>query len=570
MVISPQESASSLSGQEQKLTPRPACLLSNLIGDEGRRWPFVALILFIGAFAIRVWGVNWSLPAVIHHDEMNIGRAALGALVSGELVPKFYYHPMLAILVHSLAAIAAFLIGAFNGLYGSIAELRLADYLPLARAFSALCGALTVVVVAHTARCVRKEATILAALIASTGFISVLHGHYATPDAPLVLLIQLALLLSLRAVQTESWGRLFWAGAFAGAAASFKYTGAIALIPVSVAAVMMSRSGRLRRASMVVLVGIGVFIALNIPALLDFGDLVEHVRFEAFHYFEAGNLGAANLVSENPGGLLFHIRAVLGDVGYMAGAFAILGLLGALSSSVGRRYALLILCFVAPHLALFASAKAAFPRNVLPITPIIAVLAGIGLVHAAQALQEGSLRPKIVFLATFFVIMLPLRAALLNDYLMTRKSTLAKTQEFLLANGERLAGRGFGVASLHSLWTPRTIGGKEVSIGEMFLRGSADGTRLVKPEWFVEEGFRVFTLESWGLRRYGGFEWPARLIALVQRYCVKVYEAPGWPPEPCWFPSHSFSAPKIDARTCFGPTIEVYLLRSGGSTRRQR
>jgi len=521
----------------------------------------ILLIVFLAALAVRVWGISWALPAVIHHDERNVGLAVLRALFSGDPSPQFYYYPSLAVISHYVGAVAAFFVRSSSGLLGTLSDLRVQDYLPYARLLSAIFGALTVLVVAKTAKSIRPGACIPAAVISAFSFLGVLHGHYATPDASLTLFVQLAVLFSFLSLSRNSPRLSLWAAAFAAMAASFKYTGALVILPAILAAALAGpKRGRGKRMTITAAVALLIFLALNIGAVMDCPLLIDHIRFEAIHYLEAGNIGIANAASENPRGLVFHVRAMLGDVGYITAGLAILGIIVCASSPLGRKYLLLLAAFAIPHIALFSVARAAFPRNVLPITPAVAVLAGAAIARLADAFRTESVRPKVIVLATALALFLPARAALLNDYLMTGPCTLAKTQEWFVRNGDCVAKPGYRVASLHSLWTPRTAGGRDLSIGEIFLRHTRDMESLPQPAWFIRQGVVFFTVESWGIARYSNFEWPARMLRLIRKHCILVETIKGWPPEPRWLPDHGFAAPKIGPKTYFGPTTQIYML----------
>ena len=525
--------------------------------------PIVGLAgVFAVALAVRLIGINWALPAVIHHDERNVGLAVLKALFSGSPCPRFYYYPALAVLYHYLSAVLAFIVGSHYGLLGRLTDLRLPDYLPYARSASALAGALTVLVVAKTAGCLRRGASVPAGLIAAFGFLSVLHSHYATPDVPLALFVQLALLFSFLSLARGNSRSAFWGAAFAAFAASFKYTAFLAIIPaILTAALVEPRGSRIKRATQVAAVALAILAVLNIGGIVNLPLLIDHIRVEAVHYFQAGNLGVPGLSYDNPRGVMFHVRAALGDVGYVAAGLALFGIMACASSWLGRRYLLVSLSFVVPHLALFASARAAFPRNVLPVTPVLAVLAGVGVARAAESVRTKRIRPKVIALMTGFAILLPARATLLNDYLMTRACSLAKLQEWFIRNGERVGGAGYRVASLHSLWTPRTVGGRDLSIGEVFVECMKNHKRLPPPGWFLKQGAVFFTIERWGVARYSSLDWPGRMLGLVRHYCVLVHTVRGWPPDARWFPDSGFAAPAIGPDTFFGPTVQIFVLR---------
>ncbi|MBN1593754.1 MAG: glycosyltransferase family 39 protein, partial [Candidatus Coatesbacteria bacterium] len=384
----------------------PDQLELNLVTAEDRRSRWRGIIvaaIFLAGLALRVWGLKWALPAVIHHDERNVALSVLKGLFSGNLCPQFYYYPSLSVLSHYLAASAAYIVGNASGLFAKLTDLRVQDYLPYARLISALSGALTVLVVTKTAMAIRKDAAIPAAVVSAFGSLSTLHSHYATPDASLVLFIQLALLFAMLSIERESMRLNAWAAAFSAVAASFKYTGVLAIIPVLIAACTIKSSLRRRtRLAIPAVVATVVFAALNIGAIFDLPTLFDHLRFEALHYFKAGNLGIINTASENPGGIVFHLRAMLGDIGYIAAGFALFGIIVSFTFRSGRRYLAVAMTFAIPHLILFSSARAAFPRNILPVTPILTVFAGVAIAWFVASFKTTSVRPKVAVLTMAF------------------------------------------------------------------------------------------------------------------------------------------------------------------------
>jgi len=518
------------------------------------------LALVLAALTVRLWGRNWGLPAILHHDEMNIGRAALSSLNSGRLCPKFYYHPALAVAMHQVSALVSFLVGCQKGLYTALPDIRLADFIPLVRAISATLGALLVLVVAQTARAITPESALPAAAVAAFGYLQVLHSHYATPDVALALCVQLVIYLCVKALATKRFAHGIAAAGVASLAASLKYTAALVAIPVLLAVgISQPKATRTRRLAIAAATMLALFAIINVCALLDLGLFCKHLAFEVFHYCQAGNLGVKSVVFTNPKGLSFHLAAIAGDVGYLAAGLAVVGLFAALRLRSGRDYVILLLAFAVPHIALFASARAAFPRNILVLTPAVAVLAGVAIAEAARLVRDKSIRPKVVFLATAIAIALPARATLLNDYLLTRPTTVQAVQNWLLENAQAYAGPNFKVASLHPLWTPRTTHGREVSIGELFIQSKTTATPPPQPSWFLQQGISIFVVENWGVRRFGRFEWPSKILGLIRRHCRPIFSVEGFPPSPYWFPSTPFAVPNLTPSTLFGPTTRIYL-----------
>src|SRR3712207_984813 len=77
----------------------------------------ILLALFAGAAILRVWGVQWSLPYVIHTDEPNIVDAGVRIVKSGNLNPQWFHYPALVIYIQAAVYKLNLLWGTWQGYY---------------------------------------------------------------------------------------------------------------------------------------------------------------------------------------------------------------------------------------------------------------------------------------------------------------------------------------------------------------------------------------------------------------------------------------------------------------------
>src|SRR5436305_15171147 len=77
----------------------------------------VVALLFLFAFALRVFGVGGSLPYVGHPDEPKLIDSAIHIVKSGDLNPHLYIWPSLYIYLEALVVRAHLVWGVLRGYY---------------------------------------------------------------------------------------------------------------------------------------------------------------------------------------------------------------------------------------------------------------------------------------------------------------------------------------------------------------------------------------------------------------------------------------------------------------------
>ena len=200
----------------------------------------VVVALFLLAFTLRAWGARYGLPEYFYHpDEHAIVERATAILRTGDYSPHWFNYPSAYIYVQALSYIPYFLISAARGFGNTIPSPAPYGFYFAGRLMTALLGALTVplVYLLGTSTFGRRTALLSSALL-SFSLLHVVHSHYVTTDVPTALLISLTMLFCCLALQRPEKHHTIPAALFAGLAASTKYPGAVALVPVLVAQVL--------------------------------------------------------------------------------------------------------------------------------------------------------------------------------------------------------------------------------------------------------------------------------------------------------------------------------------------
>lgn len=301
----------------------------------------VALAAILGLAAlVRLVGIHYGLPlAVLNPDESNIVPRAW-RMAQGHLDPGWYDYPSLLI-----------------GLLAPVQALFSTPSFGAARLVAVVIG---LGGVGATWWLGRRAYGTAAAIVGSAAVaVSTTHVAYsrmAVTDVLLTLLVTAVLALAVA-------GRIEWAGLAVGLAASAKYPGAIAAVPVVVAGWghwrALGRAGALAACGFALT---GPFVLIHAGAAWDDVSRVQRLA-------RAGWLGFEN----DPVAPL----AYLGRLWEAIGPLLLVAAVGVVVAAVRRRRTdLVLLSFVGAYWLTLMPQEAHFDRYVLPLVPVLAVLAG--------------------------------------------------------------------------------------------------------------------------------------------------------------------------------------------------
>jgi hypothetical protein len=409
-------------------------------------WVLAGLVLL--ALALRLWGVTFGLPHILHPDEnFEVYRAlALGAgHYDFERISKSGYFYILFVeygflylyllLTHAVGSPDAF------------ARLIAADPTPawlVGRATTAVIGAVNVVLVYRIGRHLQGPAAgLLAAAFLAVAAIHVTFSHYITVDIPMTCLGTAALLYAVRIYRRGGTADYLLAGLFLGLAAMFKLPGVIVAVPIFVAHWMrVARTG---------------------GRLLDLGVLKPLVW--------CGAVAAVTYVVGNPGilwrgaNLFGKVVAIVGGNQWagvtqelersaelnlwlfyghtlwngMGPPILLAGVAGVVVAALRRHRASMILAAYVVGYYVFMSVVQdrylVYGRYMLPIVPPLAVLAGVLVGDLSRRLRAGD-RARAAALAGVAALMcLPaLIGAVQFDLKRSRPDTRILAQAWVEAN----------------------------------------------------------------------------------------------------------------------------------------
>jgi len=376
--------------------------------DSGRRGLYAIVAV---AAALRLFPVWFGLPYLrARPDEETAVWHAL-AVLRGDFNPHFFHWPSLTFYaLATLFEMASWI----RGVLFADSALTDIEHLVLARTFVAAAGTLTVVVLFRLTRRIADEATgLIAAAFLAVAILHVRESHFAMTDVLMTLLVTASLDFLMRASKTamavplDARGlRDFAAAGLAGGlAASTKYSAAVviaAMGAVQVLRLMDARQSLWERRtwtpSIVFLAAFGCGFVVATPyALLDFPVFAADLRFDFTHLSEGhvGNLSR---------GWSYHLTRSLP---YGVGLSIFLAAMAGVVPFVRHygRPAFVIGAFAAALYALIGSGHAVFFRYVLPLVPVVCLLAAVAVRHLGIWLADrtGLSNGAVVALLTAIV-----------------------------------------------------------------------------------------------------------------------------------------------------------------------
>ncbi len=373
------------------------------------RWADSAL-LGVVALGMRVWGIGFDLPNLYHRDEAKYVSIPLRILKTGDYNPRFFNYPTLFFYLLALVYIVYFLFMASRGQLGNLDGLVMPEIVMenvvgratmpsqflIGRAFVALTGALTVVLVYWLARnAFNRRTGWLAAILFSVSPTHIRNSHFIAPDVTMILFLVASFACAYQVWREGRRRDYVWAGLLAGLAISTKYNAYPILVPLILAHCLRRQGQPLFNGDILLalLTSAGGFLIGTPYALLDLPAFLNDVAFEMRHY---GTIGDPGTEGQN---------AVLWYASYLVRSEGLVPLLAGwegLSALLTRRAkTLLFLSFPTVYTLLVSFYAVKNDRTVLAIVPFLAILAAAVLDRVVRSLSRpaGERQPTLAMQA---------------------------------------------------------------------------------------------------------------------------------------------------------------------------
>ncbi len=368
-------------------------------GGTARVWAWAGLALVLaGGLALRLWGLRQGLPYAFNADEADHFVPRAIEMFGHGLNPHYFANPpAYTYVLHYVFAIAY---GGTTGVQKAIA-LHPADVYTLARVIAAVLGTLALwLLYATGARLCGRGAGLLAAAIEAVAFLPVFYAHLALNDVPTLAPLTLALLGAAGVLRRGRARDYLLAGIGLGLACASKYTAGIVLLPLvaaSAASYLQAQSNAARRVltglALAGVAALAAFLIANPYAVLDYTAFHSELVHQSTLSAEAqGKLGAPH-----EGGLAYYLWTLTWGLGWVPGLAA----LGGALSVWWRERALGWMLVPAPllYLAFMGLQGRYFGRWLLPIFPILCLLAALFAVQAVDLLARRAPRLRVAVTA---------------------------------------------------------------------------------------------------------------------------------------------------------------------------
>src|SRR4051794_28966268 len=362
-------------------------------------WVLLGLIVAAGLY-LRLRNNGYGLPYVYNFDEAQHFVSRSINVFGGEVDPRYYQNPSGYTYLVFLALKLWYGILGNHLQYGAVSQQFFEDPTPiweLARTFTALiamAGVGATFVLAR--RWWGSAVALVAAALLTFAFLPVTYSRIAVTDVGTFFPVAVALYGAFRALDD---GRLRWyllSGAGIGFATGFKYTAALVLFPLVVAAVVRFLRDRgtpvwkRRDAWWLVAAGVVAVICFGITTPYFFvhpNDAISQLREQAKAAGQIEKLGQAQ-----QGGFSYYFHTLGWGFGWAALVAAVVGAVVQLRRDWVR--GLMLISFPIVLYAYMSSQTRYFGRWLLMMYPVIALLAGIAVVWVA-GLVRGVVRDRV-------------------------------------------------------------------------------------------------------------------------------------------------------------------------------
>ncbi len=396
-------------------------------------WVALGLVLAV-ALGLRLWGIRQGLPYAYNSDEdAHFVPRAVGMLTLG-WNPHYFANP--PAYTDLLRLVFSVWFGGRAGVDHAFATDPTAVF-TVARASAALLGTLAVwLLYAAGARLFDRGVALLAAALEAVAFLPVFYAHLALNDVPTLAPLTLSLLGTAGVLRRGRARDYLLAGVGLGLGCATKYTAGIVLLPLLAAAAaqyLETPSAGRRVVVGLVLAGVAALVAFLVADPYSVLDL---------HAFEQGLVHQSSLSGEAQGklgapresGFVYYLWSLTWGLGWVPAVAALAG-----AFTVWWREPRLGWVLVpAPllYLAFMGAQGRYFGRWLLPIFPILCLLAAFFALQLAKALARRVPRLRAAFTA-LAVLALCAQGVLYNVHsglVLSRADTRALTRAWMAAH----------------------------------------------------------------------------------------------------------------------------------------
>ena len=400
-------------------------------------WLIFILLL---SFSLRVFDINWDGQFSFHPDERMIGFVVdkldwdfqnFFSPKSG-LNPNFFAYGSFPIyFLWIIRQAVEILIGS---------KLNFDELLNLGRIISACFDTVTVLLIFLLSKKLfgnKNQIALLAAFIYSISVLPIQLSHYFAVDTILTCGIMLSIYLSTVAVKTNGLFFLLLLGACIGITVATKVTGGLVILPIVFYLFFSEKRGYIEKSLRILTVVLTVLLVFFIAmpyALIDWTNFWEQISQQSKLYSDAYAFPYTLQYVGTLPYVYFLKNIFLWGIGPVAGCFGILGFVVFIKKMFQRKIqisliSMVILFFAIIYFAYMGFSQVKFMRYMLPIYPMIAILAGAGVFAVLSKINRKA-KPYIFCIIFAALIFYPI--SFMNTY--TPLNTRSGATNWILKN----------------------------------------------------------------------------------------------------------------------------------------
>jgi hypothetical protein len=394
----------------------------------------VLVLLLAATLALRLWGIKTGLPYSYNSDEAQHFVPRAVGFFSHDLNPHYFLNP--PGYSYLLYVVFEVWFGSADAVMRTYAS-HPTEVFVVARVVAAVLGTASVALTYLAgARFFNRTVGLLAAAIFGLAFLPVFYSHLALNDVPTLAPVALALYASAGVMRRGRRRDYVLAGIAVGLAAATKYTGAYTAFCLIVAAFCDATDGSVgpaaRRLGLAVLAGLAAFVLANPYALLHFSDFANGVSEQAS--LAAGS-DPVKLGTRPGNGIGYYLWTFTWGLGWVPALAAVAGgVLLVVRRRIGLVLTLVPVCIA--FIVFMGVQQRYFGRWLMPVFPIVALLAAYAAIEAVRWLSRARAVPIAVGGAVATVLLLgqSLVAVLHNDAVLSRPDTRNLVRAWMVAH----------------------------------------------------------------------------------------------------------------------------------------
>ncbi|HKP89635.1 MAG TPA: glycosyltransferase family 39 protein [Thermoleophilaceae bacterium] len=398
------------------------------------------MLLLIGVFGfwLRLRNNGYGLPFVYNYDEATHFTNRAVTMFGEDFDPGYYQNPSGFTYLCYLALRGVYGILGVDLDRGTVIRQFAADDTPifeLTRGLAAVLAMAGAGVVFWVGRKVWGTAVgLVAATLLTFAFLPVTYSRIAVTDVGTFVPVALSLWGALRIHERGLRRDYVLAGAAAGLAVGFKYTAGLVIVPAIVAGglrLWREQGALLRREALRGLVFLGVALVAVFAITTPY--FFVHPVGALYQIKNQANAagGTAKLGQSQEGGFVYYLKSFTWGFGWAAIAAAVAG--AVLELRRDRLRGLLLVLFPIALFLYMGMQSRYFGRWMLPMYPVLALLAGVAIVWLAQRVRAAVVVQALVGAAVVTAVLVqPLAADLRTSEVIGREDTRQVLRDYLV------------------------------------------------------------------------------------------------------------------------------------------